>query len=158
MVSDMKKIPILLLIISLCLLCACKQANPDSNANTQDPSSDPKVNQETDPEKMPEFDWETPIDVDDSFQEVSDETDPVTEPDNTDGDVEPSDPVSEPASNGNQGGTNGKPQVTDPSEFEGPADATDPDPTEDITPTEPEPTAKPTTGNSGPIELPMIPG
>ena len=153
MVTDMKKILILLLIVSLCLLCAC------NNSGTQDPTgTDPQVNQGTEPDNKPDFDWETPIDVDDSFQDVSDETDPITDPANTDGDVEPSDPVSEPTSNGNQGGSNNKPQISNPTEFEGETDVTDPDPTENTTPTEPEPTAKPTTGNSGAIELPMIPG
>lgn len=155
MVTDMKRILILLLIVSLCLLCACNKSE------TQDPTgTDPQVNQGTEPGNKPEFDWETPIDVDDSFQDVSDETDPVTEPESS-SEEDPTEDIQEtdPVSGGNQGGNN-KPQVTNPSDT---SDPTEPENTDDPTeepvtagPTkEPEETKKP---GSGAIELPMIPG
>ena len=136
----MKRLIVLLLILSLVLLCGCQNAG-NGDATTTAPSATDPVGSEpangtestTDP-----IEWETPIDIDDSFQQEDPEnTDPAaseaTEPDTTDPDATEPD-TTEPA-------------VTDPTE-------TDPVTTEPVS-TDPEPTSP---SGSNPIELPMIPG
>ncbi len=131
----MKKLIILTVILSLVLLCGCNPADKDAtttNPSVTDPASEPSgseptggANQETNP-----IDWETPIDIDDSFLDQPEETDPsesqATEPDASD------------------------PNATDPA-------PTEPTPT-NPTPSEPEPTKPSGSTGSKPIELPMIPG
>ncbi len=134
----MKKILVLVLIFSVFLLCACQNG---SNNETQ-PAGSPTESEAgtAEPSEQVSIDWETPIDVDDSFAE---ETDAATE-----APAEPSESnaeATEPLSS----------EPTEPSVK--PTEATDPTegPTEAPQPTEPVPT-KPS--GSGPIELPMIPG
>lgn len=139
----MKKLIILTVILSLVLLCGCNPAGKDAtttNPSVTDPASEPSgseptggANQETNP-----IDWETPIDIDDSFLDQPEETDPsesqATEPDATDptestpSDSEPS----VPEEGGNEGGAEGGSNSEQP---------------------------QPPSGNSSkPIELPMISG
>lgn len=128
--------------VVLCLLlvlCACKSGNNEpTNPVTEPSASDSEV---VKPTENVTIDWETPIDVDDSFLEdptepgdPSDETGPLTTVDPSD----PTDPSVEPTD---------APQATD---------APTGDPTEATDPAEQIPT-KPS-GSSGAIELPMIPG
>lgn len=131
----MKKLIILTVILSLVLLCGCNPAGKDAtttNPSVTDPASEPSgseptggANQETNP-----IDWETPIDIDDSFLDQPEETDPsesqATEPDASD------------------------PNATDPA-------PTEPTPTNPA-PSEPDPTKPSGSTGSKPIELPMIPG
>ncbi len=133
----MKKLLVVLMIISLLALCGCR----DSKQNV-DPTNGPTNSGATQPDPTngdassvtdPTIDWETPIDIDDS----------VTDP---------------------EGGEETDPAVTDPTE---PGDENDPtsvqDPTEATEPeaTKPQGSTPPVSGGSdktGPIELPMIPG
>lgn len=132
--------------VVLCLLlvlCACKSGNNEATNPVTEPSaSDSEV---VKPTENVTIDWETPIDVDDSFLEdptepgdtpvdPSDETGPLTTVDPSN----PTDPSVEPTD---------APQATD---------APTSDPPEATEPAEQIPT-KPS-GSSGAIELPMIPG
>lgn len=131
---------VLILILSVVFIfCACKLGD----TQTTEPDSVPSEtsNGSVDLTEKETIDWETPIDVDDSFvvdpapsadtpTDPSDETGPLTT-------VPTSDPTN-PA------------DPTDPSETETPTD----DPVE---PTEQVPTKAPGS-STGPIELPMIPG
>ncbi len=133
----MKKLLVLLLALSLIMLCGCKNTNQN---DVVDPTLDPDAtgSQSADPTENVTIDWETPIDIDDSFlQETEDEaTEPGNEENPTEGET-----------------TSGQNDPTQP-------DPTEADPTESAsTPTESEPveTTKPN-GGSRPIELPMVPG
>ena len=140
----MKKLVLICLVLSLISLCACK-----NNDKVTEPSNSPEAtqgpttdnNQPTDIEggsvNQPDNDseFETPIDVDDSFLNQDNGTEPSTTP---------TDP-------------------TEPSKPGDPSEPTEPKPTESpVVPTEP--TTPPSGGNNGgqtgskPIELPMIPG
>lgn len=141
----MKKIFAVLMIISVLVLCGC-----GTSGQKLDPTNDPTKSGATEPGNDdvttgdqstvtdPIIDWETPIDIDDSFTETEsgEETDPsVTDP------TEPGD-------------------ETDPTEAQDPSEPTKPQVTEPQ-PTDPKPTTPPVIGDlngSGPIELPMIPG
>lgn len=130
----MRKILVLVLVLSVFLLCACQNGNNDETQPVSSPTES-EVGA-ADPSEKATIDWETPIDVDDSFAE---ETDAPTEPSETsNGATEPS---TEPSV---------KP-TEDPTETADPGES----PTEAVQPTEPVPT-KPF--GSGPIELPMVPG
>ena len=130
----MKKLLVLLLALSLVMLCGCK--NADQN-DVVDPTAESNGtgSEITDPTENVTYDWETPIDIDDSFlQETEDEE--STEPENEE------DPTAAESSAGQNEPT--QPNPTEPS------------------PTEPEPdvTVSQPTGSTGskPIELPMVPG
>lgn len=130
----MKRLLVLLLALSLVMLCGCK--NADHN-DVVDPTAESNGagSEIADPTENVTYDWETPIDIDDSFlQETEDEE--STEPENEE----------------------------DPTEAESTAgqnEPTQPNPTEPA-PTDPEPdvTVSQPTGSTGskPIELPMVPG
>lgn len=135
----MKKLIVLIMLLSLVLLCGCNQAANNENTTTAPNATDPTgapagnettggVGEPTDP-----IDWETPIDIDDSFiEEQPDETNP-TEPGATEPGATEPDPT--------QGGT------------------TESAPTEpEAEPTEPAPVKPTSPSGSKPIELPMIPG
>lgn len=138
----MKKLIVLLMIISLLGLCACNaQLNVDVSVDTNpsEATTDP-VN-----ETLP--DWELPVDVDDDFTTNAEET---TE--DTDAEQGSGDPVETPID------TTQKPteSTQDPTDEET-------DPATTVAPTEP-PTEAPTEApvqvgtSSGGIELPWIPG
>ena len=146
----MKKLIVLTLILSLVLLCGCNPAGngaTTTNPNETDPASEPAGSEPTGgtAETTQPIDWETPIDIDDSFLEQNGETDPSesqpTEPGATEPNVTDPDPTD--------------PNPTDPTPTE--TDPTNPDPTEPD-PTDPEPTKPSGTTGSKPIELPMVPG
>jgi len=133
----MKKLIVLIIVLSVVLLCGCNKA-PSGDANTTTPNSNASTNKPTENESgnsvgetTKPIDWETPIDIDDSFSEIQPE---VTDP-----------AASEPT----------EPSVSDPFAATEPS-ATEPTATEP-TATEPQPT-KPSGYTSKPIELPMIPG
>lgn len=135
----MKKILIFMMILSLLTLCACRNsAIDDLPDGVNDPSESDSGSTESSDENT--IDWETPIDIDDAFQqetedeEQTDTTEPEGEIDTTDD--ETTAPENKPT----------QPNATEPT-------ATEPDPTEAVTNPKP---SKP--GSSGPIELPMIPG
>ncbi len=132
----MKKIMILLLVLSLATLCACRNSIIDNLPDSgKDPSNVTDSSAE-DPTENATIEWETPIDIDDSFQqETEDETD-TTEDSATEPEVE-EDP------------TTGENDPTQPSAPTDPV-VTEPDPT-DVEPTKPN-------GGSKPIELPEIAG
>ena len=127
---------VLAVFVLLCAFTACKSGEE----NVNDPAvTDPVETSSGDikPVEKEPIDWETPIDVDDSFIEDSSEpTEGATEPVETDASGET------------------KPQNTNPVEpSEDPTEA--PEVTEAPTSSETQP-QKP--GSSGAIELPMIPG
>lgn len=143
----MKKIVLICVVLSLLFICGCKN-NETSNTNPVDATgaiqgvttgdnlpTETEGNSGNQPNNNSEF--ETPIDVDDSFVEQEDVTEPSTTPTDPTEPGEPSQPVG----------------TVDPTE-----------PTQPVDPTEP--TTNPTEGNgnqgglsdSGAIELPMIPG
>lgn len=135
----MKRVLVVLLIVSLLVLCGCgtsgkKQdtTNGPANSGATQPGTSDVTTGDQSAVTDPSIDWETPIDIDDSFDEI--EGGEVTDP---------SDPV----------------DPSDPTEVPDPSDPTDPQVT-DPQPTDPKPTTPPATGGSkdGPIELPMIPG
>ena len=131
----MKKILLLLLVLSIATLCACRNSVIDDLPDDViDPTSasDPSENEVTD--------WETPIDIDDSFEQNTEDEIDTTEGDPT----EPVD-VTEPTTGETTAPQN---QPTQPS-------VTEPVITDPVV-TEPVETTRP--GSSGPIELPMIPG
>ena len=137
----MKKVFVLMVILSLAVLCACKNGDVDLPENAGG-SSDVSQEETTDPSDGATIDWETPIDVDENFQqEIEGEIDaPDTNP-----------PSENEPTTGETTGTQSnptEPQPTQPS-------STEPTPTQPK-PTEPVETTRP--GSSGPIELPMIPG
>ena len=164
----MKKIIVLTSIISLVLLSGCNtfvsvDNNPSHSAEqTTAPSPDSSLPEFTVPGTT--IEWELPIDVDDSFTEPV--TEPVSEQGSTDvttpvttlgGDQtpteEPTTPATEPTSvpaveptTSNQNNE----QPTEPSVVD-PTEPTTVPPTTVV-----QPTTKPS--NSGPIELPLIPG
>ena len=129
----MKKIAVLFMIISAMLaLCAC---NGTDVKPTEPSEAVPVVTQ---PQENVTIDWETPIDIDDSFLEE------------TTGDAQ------EPVDTTPTTGPNG--DATEPTENPTEENA---EPTEgNVDPTEPsvEVTEPPKTNSSGAIELPMIPG
>lgn len=137
----MKKLIVILAVLSLMTLCACKGDVHFEIDNTTDPQGTPVV---TDPsattpdntdsvEDATTGDWETPIDIDDSFQPEDEETTTdATEPESTDPNDE-----------------------TEPTTSEPTTAATEPEQTEPET-SEPETTKK--TNSSGAIELPFISG
>ena len=133
----MKKILVLLLVLSLLALCGCKNSTSnDLPGNTDDPVNT-SGNSTEDSGSDSTVDWETPIDIDDSVQQETE--DAATEP------IDEIDP------------TEATPTVAQPTEAnptEGNADPTEPDPTE--AETDPPATSRP--NSSGPIELPMVPG
>ena len=133
----MKKCLVFVLVtfLFLCVFTACKSG--DTNVTT--PVTDPAETTAGDiqPVEKETIDWETPIDVDDSFLE--DPTEPGDTP------VDPSDET-------------GPLTTVDPSN---PTDSSEqptetPDVTEAPTDSETQPPKNP--GSSGAIELPMIPG
>lgn len=131
----MKKILLLLLVFSVATLCACgNSVLDDLPDDVIDPTS------ASDPSENEVVDWETPIDIDDSFEQNTEDEIDTTEDDPT----EPVD-VTEPTSGETTAPQN---QATQPT-------ATEPNTTEPAT-TDPVETTRP--GSSGPIELPMIPG
>ena len=135
----MKKLIVLIMVLSLVLLCGCKatidvdlkETNPNGTKPTGESTNQEttgNANEATDP-----IDWETPIDIDDSFiEEQPNETNPT------------------------EAGTT-EPGATEPDPTQ--AGTTEPAPTEpEAEPTEPA-LPKPTSpSGSKPIELPMIPG
>lgn len=137
----MKKVIVLLVVLSLLMLCACKSDNhselPDTTdaPDAADVQTDPidKEPNDTDPVgNETAGEWETPIDIDDFFQQedvttAGDATEPdATEPEQTTAPtVEPTTPPTEP-------------EQTEPET------------------SEPETTKK--TNSSGAIELPFISG
>lgn len=139
----MKKLIVLLLILSLVLLCGCQNAGNGDATTTAPSATDPvgSGNANGTVETTKPIEWETPIDIDDSFQQTepsepaaSETTEPsATEPGATQPDT------TEP--------TASEPTVSEPA-------ATDPAPTESA-PADPEPTNP---FGSKPIELPMVPG
>ena len=133
----MKKFLIVVsLILSLLMvLCACKSGNNEATNPATEPNA--SGSEVVKPTENVTIDWETPIDVDDSFlEETADDSESVTEPAETD----------------STGAT--VPQATDPTDPS--VDPTDaPEVTEAPTSSETRP-QKP--GSSGAIELPMIPG
>lgn len=132
----MKKILILLILIVsvIFVFCGCKSDENDAIVPVTDPSvTSNEGNNSVDKENI---DWETPIDVDDSFAE---DTNPNADT--------PTDPSEE---------TGPLSTVSDPENTEDPTNPTDPDVTEAPTDGTTEPTS--TSSGSGPIELPMIPG
>lgn len=138
--TAMKKLIVILAVLSLMTLCACKGDVHFEIDNTTDPQGTPVVTDpsattpdNTDPvEDATTGDWETPIDIDDSFQPEDDvTTTDATEPESTDPNDE-----------------------TEPTTSEPTTAATEPEQTEPAT--EPEVTSRPI--GSGPIELPPIPG
>ena len=147
----MKKIIALISIICLilCAFVACKS----DEVEVTNPATEPTETAAgaITPVDKDNIDWETPIDIDDSFVEDATtpaETAPVT---------------TEPIETDASGET--KPQTTNPTEPS--SDPTDPTDSSDVTeaptsaPTEaPDPTEStpPKTSSSGAIELPMIPG
>lgn len=141
----MKRVLVILLIVSLLALCGCGtsgQKLDPTNAPTNSGATEPGASDATTGNQStvtdPAIDWETPIDIDDSFTEP--EGDEVTEPAATN----PTEPSDE----------------NDPTEAQDPSEPTKPQVTEPQ-PTDPKPTTPPATGGSngkGPIELPMIPG
>lgn len=138
----MKKMIVLIMVLSLVVLCGCKATIDvdlkDTNPSNTKPSGG-STNQETTgkvDEPTNPIDWETPIDIDDSFvEEQPDETKP-TEP----GATEPG--ATEPGAT--QAGTS-EPAPTEPD-------------TSETEPSEPAPTKPSSSSGSKPIELPMIPG
>lgn len=149
----MKKIIVILLVLSLVALCGCKEQTVPANQTATKPGSsnaDPETPTTVAPTKpiYSDFDWESEIDIDDSFLEENETTpvDPqVTEPSASD----PSEPkATDPSGSEPQGTTpqGSEPQATEPEATE--PSATEPAPT---TPNKPGSTSKP-------IELPMIPG
>lgn len=133
----MKKLIVLIMVLSLVALCGCKATidvdMKDTNPSNTKPSGG-STNQETTgkvDEPTNPIDWETPIDIDDSFvEEQPDETKP-TEPGSTEPDA-------------TQAGTS-EPAPTEPD-------------TSETEPSEPAPTKPSSSSGSKPIELPMIPG
>ena len=133
----MKKMIVLIMVLSLVVLCGCKATIDvdlkDTNPSNTKPSGG-STNQETTgkvDEPTNPIDWETPIDIDDSFvEEHPDETKP-TEP----GATEPG---------ATQAGTS-EPAPTEPD-------------TSETEPSEPAPSKPSSSSGSKPIELPMIPG
>lgn len=126
---------VLAIFVLLCAFTACKS----DEATVTDPVTDPAetVAGEVRPVEKETIDWETPIDVDDSF--IEDPTEPGDTP------VEPSDET-------------GPMTTVDPTN---PTDSSEqptetPDVTEAPTDSETQPPKNP--GSSGAIELPMIPG
>lgn len=133
----MKKMIVLIMVLSLVVLCGCKATIDvdlkDTNPSNTKPSGG-STNQETTgkvDEPTNPIDWETPIDIDDSFvEEQPDETKP-TEPGATEPDA-------------TQAGTS-EPAPTEPD-------------TSETEPSEPAPSKPSSSSGSKPIELPMIPG
>lgn len=133
----MKKLIVLIMVLSLVVLCGCKATidvdMKDTNPSNTKPSGG-STNQETTgkvDEPTNPIDWETPIDIDDSFvEEQPDETKP-TEPGATEPDA-------------TQAGTS-EPAPTEPN-------------TSETEPSEPAPSKPSSSSGSKPIELPMIPG
>lgn len=140
---NMKKIIILFVILSLVAMCGCKATvdvtNPTTkpvtpSGNTETPTTVAPTNPSFD-----DIDWESEIDVDESFLAENDPTDPQ--------ETEPTEPGnSEPTSGATEPGAS-EPTASEPGNSEPVA-------------TEPEVTAppKPVTNPDGAIELPMIPG
>lgn len=146
----MKKIIVLIMILSVVILCGCKSTSNTgtennvvpTNANgtaTQD--SQPANNEKPADSEFDNIDWESPIDVDESFLENNESTEPTETTDPTEG-TTPADPSeTDPA---------------DPTDI--PPVPSDPAPSEpDTTKPEPEPGIN-KDPNTGAIELPMIPG
>lgn len=137
----MKRLIVLLLILSLVLLCGCQNAG-NGDVTTTAPSATDPVGSEpangTEGTTNP-IEWETPIDIDDTFQQT-----------------EPSEPAaSEATEPGTTEPTATEPTATEPTATE--PTATDPAATEPA-PTDPKPTTPSGSTGSKPIELPMIPG
>lgn len=129
----MKKLIVLIMVLSLVVLCGCNQAANNESTTTAPNVTDPASNETTGGVGEPTnpIDWETPIDIDDSFvEEQPDETKP-TEPGATEPDA-------------TQAGTS-EPAPTEPD-------------TSETEPSEPAPTKPSSSSGSKPIELPMIPG
>ena len=129
----MKKVLVLIMIISVVLLfCAC---NNTSNATTPNDIAEPTSDATTNPQENVTIDWETPIDIDDSFlNETSSNEDAIE-------DI--TEDITEDISEGTE--------PTDTNPTTGPES----EPTE---PTVTEPVISSPTNGSGAIELPMIPG
>lgn len=136
----MKKIFCIALILSLFLLCACQNGRHKETEPSFAPTESGALT--TDPTEQATIDWETPIDVDDSFaEETTPVTETPTEPETSNGETKPTDPSVKP---------------TEPSNpTEGPAEPTEAPTEAPGNNTEPVPT-KPS--GSGPIELPFISG
>ena len=150
----MKKILIICMVLMLLALCACR-------GNVATDPTDPGVSQPTNATEPIENDgteptgggdtgsWETPIDVDDSFNK-----DDLQEPTSTEAASDPTTPA-DPT----------EPEET-PTEPSAPAETTKPTTPAPTTPAEPEPTQptegstddKPVVNPDGSIPLPMIPG
>lgn len=143
----MKRLIVILMIISVVILCGCKTASntgidntvASTNGNTtQIQDSRPGSNEPTNNSEFDNIDWESPIDVDESFSDIDVPSQPTEATEPTDG-TTPTDP-----------------SETDPTEVPPAASETDP--------SEPEatkPQSKPgisTDPDTGAIQLPMIPG
>ena len=140
----MKKVLLVFMLAALLLLCACKSGNGDVSTNDPTMGTTDPVAEATEPVPFASIDWETPIDVDDSFvDDPSESIDMPVDPSDETGPLTTVDPTN----------------PTDPSEdpTEAPTDAPTKNPNVSE-PTEPEviPTKRP--GSTGAIELPMIPG
>lgn len=171
---ELKKILIIILAVLLAALIVClivKSVQPTQDPQTTLPADTEAGGQDTPAGKDP--DWETPIDVDDSF--IANNT---TVPDGsadtplTTGDAEEKDPAqtTRPGSSGGEvvdpytpetteatpePETTTKPAVSDPKPTEPPA--TEPEQEQETTKA-PVATSRPSTNKDGAIELPMIPG
>ena len=138
----MKKILIICMVFMLLALCACRGnvADPtDPGVSQPANATEPNENDGTEPTGGGDTDsWETPIDVDDSFNE-----DDLQEPTSTEA---PSNPT-----------TSADPtDPTDPTEPSAPVETTKPTTSSPTTPAEPEPFEP--TNKDGNIVLPLIPG
>lgn len=141
----MKKLFVLLLALSLLSLCACKNSVVDDLPDDVPDSPGVTGENAADPTDGATIDWETPIDVDDFFNEE------------LESDIDkPDDIVTDPADENEPTAADTTGSQSKPTE----PNATEPTPTEpkptQPAPTEPVETNRP--GSSGPIELPMIPG
>ena len=143
MVTDMKKILLICMVLSVALLfCACNGNQNDVDVSGSESGIVDSGNNETAaPTQNVTIDWETPIDIDDSFQEESSsETEiDITDPANTSASGETQDDPTDPSDETTQGATQ--------------------DPTEPVSEESTgESATEPVATKPGPIELPMIPG
>ncbi len=144
-VIDMKKIFVICLVLSVVFLfCACNDNNDDVDANgSQTGNVDSSNGENVDPTENVTIDWETPIDVDDSFLEETTPVSESTEPSVTTVSGETQDDPTDPSDETTQGATQ---------------DPTEPVSEESTGESATEPVATKPVNSSGAIELPMIPG
>lgn len=145
MVIDMKKIFVICMVLSVVmLLCACNGTDEAVGTNGSDNGIVDSGNKETAaPTENVTIDWETPIDIDDSFLEENTSESETTEPTDTSASGETQDDPTEPSDETTQGATQDPTEpITEESSGEG---ATEPVATKPV-------------NSSGVIELPMIPG